>query len=81
MTDGERLYRSLREQASALIAAGHADAYTYPIGQLWLEFDIWRRRETNLLVTAVYGLHAAIVQSLAGGKALEEFTKVLDDGG
>lgn len=65
------------------MSEGHPDARRYPLGYLWSEITIARRRVNMQLVTEstlMQALLGAVMNSKKGGKHYNKLIKGLSDG-
>jgi hypothetical protein len=76
-----RHYQGLREHASLLVAEGYdrTCVWTMPLGMLWSEAILARRRvRQNAVLNAVL-IHAAIVDAIGGGGHLRQVIEGIVD--
>jgi len=66
---------------SLLLGHGHQGATEYPVGVVWIEARLVRRRLRQALADEAVMLHAVIVGALANPKHLQSFLKELDEDG
>lgn len=66
-----------------LLAEGHTAARRYPIGMVWVEADIVRRRINHMLASesvVFFQMLGAVLNGKTGGKVFQKTIKELTDG-
>ena len=76
-------YHSLRSEVSLLLSNGHLAARLYPVGMVWGEAAIVRKRVNHHLATEAILMQAVVGSALnpkEGGKAFQKMIKEMTSG-
>lgn len=74
----------MREDVNFLISQGHHNANRYPVGRVWSEVEITRRRVNNEMASQAsvdHTVHGAIHGGKKGHSVLTKMIKRLTNGG